>query len=130
MIKGFRDFIVRGNVVELAVAVAIGTAFTAVVTQFGRSFVEPLVGLLGGGGVDGGTFTIDDQTFDWGAFVNALIFFVLTAVVIYFAVVAPLNAFEERRRRGQAPVDAPPTQEELLTEIRDLLRNQQGLPRS
>jgi large conductance mechanosensitive channel len=59
-----------------------------------------------------------------------VIFFLLTAAVIYVVVVVPLNAFEERRKRGQAPVDVPPTQEELLTEIRDLLRNQQRLPRS
>lgn len=57
MIKGFRDFIVRGNVVELAVAVAVGTAFAALVEQFGNSFIKPLVALIGGGGVDGGTFT-------------------------------------------------------------------------
>jgi large conductance mechanosensitive channel len=121
MLKGFRDFIMRGNVIELAVAVAIGTAFTAVVTQFGESFIKPLVGLLGGGGVDGGKFTINGQEFDWAAFVNALIFFVLTAVVI-----APYNAFEERRKRGQGPVDPPPPPDDvvLLTEIRDLLRSQ------
>ncbi|HYT09280.1 MAG TPA: large conductance mechanosensitive channel protein MscL [Mycobacteriales bacterium] len=124
MLKGFRDFLLRGNVIELAVAVAIGTAFTAVVTQFGKSFVEPLVGLVGGGGQKGGTFTVNGQTFAWGAFVNAIIFFVLTAAIIYFVVVAPFNALNERRKRGQVPPDVPPTQEELLTEIRDLLRAQ------
>jgi large conductance mechanosensitive channel len=126
MLKGFRDFIMRGNVIELAVAVAIGTAFTAVVTQFGESFIKPLVGLLGGGGAEGGKFTINGQVFDWAAFVNALVFFVLTAAVIYFAVVAPYNAFEERRKRGQGPVDPPPPPDDvvLLTEIRDLLRSQ------
>lgn len=126
MLKGFRDFIMRGNVIELAVAVAIGTAFTAVVTQFGESFIKPLVSLIGGGGVDGGKFTISDQEFDWAAFVNALVFFVLTAAVIYFAVVAPYNALEERRKRGQGPVDPPPPPDDvvLLTEIRDLLRSQ------
>jgi large conductance mechanosensitive channel len=124
MLKGFRDFIMRGNVVELAVAVAIGSAFTAVVNQFGRSFIEPLVGLVGGGGMKGGSFEIDGQTFDWGAFVNAVVFFILSAAVIYFVVVAPYNAFEERRKRGQGPVDAPEPPDDivLLTEIRDLLR--------
>ena len=130
MLKGFRDFLVRGNVVELAVAVAIGTAFTALVEQFGASFIKPLVALVGGGGAKGGTFTVIGQVFDWGAFVNAVIFFLVTATVIYFIVVAPFNAFEARRRRGQVPPDVPPTQEELLSEIRDLLRNQQGMPRS
>ena len=124
MIKGFRDFIVRGNVIELAVAVAIGSAFAALVDQFGKSFIKPLVGLVGGGGIDGGQFTINGQVFDWAAFANAAIFFLITAAVIYFVVVAPLNAFEERRKRGQVPPDVPPTQEELLTEIRDLLRAQ------
>jgi large conductance mechanosensitive channel len=126
MLKGFRDFIMRGNVIELAVAVAIGTSFTAVVSQFGDSFIKPLVGLVGGGGLEGGRFTINGQVFDWAAFVNALIFFVLTAAVIYFVVVAPYNAFEERRKRGQGPVDppAPPDDIVLLTEIRDLLRAQ------
>jgi large conductance mechanosensitive channel len=126
MLKGFRDFIMRGNVIELVVAVAIGTAFTVLVNQFGDSFIKPLVGLIGGGGLEGGTFTINGQVFDWAAFINAVIFFVLTAAVIYFAVVAPYNAFEERRKRGQGPVDppAPPDDVVLLTEIRDLLRAQ------
>jgi large conductance mechanosensitive channel len=125
MLKGFRDFVMRGNVIELAVAVAIGTAFTAVVTQFGNSFIKPLVGLLSGGGVAGGTFTVNGQRFDYGGFINAVIFFILTAAVIYFFVVAPYNAFEERRKRGQGPVDspAPPDDIVLLTEIRDLLRD-------
>ena len=132
MLKGFRDFIMRGNVIELAVAVAIGTAFTAVVTQFGESFINPLVGLVGGGGDLGGAFTINGQKFEWGAFVTAVIFFVLTAAIIYFAVVAPYNAFEERRKRGQGPVDppAPPDDVVLLTEIRDLLREQRQRPLS
>jgi large conductance mechanosensitive channel len=131
MIKGFRDFIMRGNIVELAVAVAIGSAFATLVKQFSDSFIRPLVGLVGGGGVGGGIFTIDNQKFDWGGFVNATIFFLATCAVIYFAVVAPLNALQERRRRGQPTPETPPTQEELLTEIRDLLRAQRrGGPES
>ena len=131
MLKGFRDFITRGNVLELAVAVAIGTAFTALITQFGESFINPLVKVFGGGGQLGGTFTIRGQVFDWAKFVNAVIFFLITAAVIYFLVVAPYNAYEERRKRGQGPVDppAPPDDIILLTEIRDLLREQQGHPR-
>jgi large conductance mechanosensitive channel len=132
MLKGFRDFIMRGNVIELAVAVAIGSAFTAVVTQFGKSFIDPLVKVFGGGGELGGTFTVRGQVFDWSGFINAVIFFLITAAVIYFFVVVPYNTFEERRKRGQGPVDppAPPDDIILLTEIRDLLREQQGQGRT
>ncbi|WP_051515583.1 large conductance mechanosensitive channel protein MscL [Candidatus Blastococcus massiliensis] len=126
MIKGFKDFLLRGNVVDLAVAVVIGAAFTAVVGQFTASFLEPLIGLLGGGGLDGGTFTVDEQVFDWAAFINAVITFVLTAAVVYVVVVLPMKSIIERRKRGEEAGPAEPTQVELLVEIRDLLRAQQG----
>ncbi len=127
MLKGFKDFVLRGNVVELAVAVVIGTAFTALVTAFTTSFLEPLIGLLGGGGVQGGTATVNGQEFTWGAFVNAVITFLLTAAVLYFVVVLPMKKLFERRNRGEEVGPAAPTQIELLVEIRDLLRSQQGL---
>ncbi|MBN1091524.1 large conductance mechanosensitive channel protein MscL [Blastococcus sp. TML/M2B] len=126
MIKGFKDFLLRGNVVDLAVAVVIGAAFTAVVGQFTASFLEPLIALVGGGGLDGGTFTVNGQVFDWAAFVNAVITFVLTAAVVYFVVVVPMKKIIERRKRGEEAGPAEPTQVELLVEIRDLLRAQQG----
>jgi large conductance mechanosensitive channel len=127
MLRGFKDFLLRGNIVELAVAVVIGTAFTALVTAFTTSFLEPLIGLLGGGGVDGGVATVHGQQFTWGAFVNAVITFVLTAAVLYFLVVVPMKRIVERRARGQETGPVAPTQVELLVEIRDLLRAQQGL---
>jgi large conductance mechanosensitive channel len=127
MLKGFKDFLFRGNVVELAVAVVIGTAFTALVAAFTSSFLEPLIGLIGGGGVDGGVLTVNGQQFTWGAFINAVITFVLTAAVVYFIVVVPLAAMVARRKRGEEPGPTEPTQVELLVEIRDLLRAQQGL---
>jgi large conductance mechanosensitive channel len=126
MLKGFKDFLLRGNVVDLAVAVVIGTALTALVTTFTESFLLPLLGLVGGGGVDGGTFTVDGQKFTLGVFLNALITFVLTAAVVYFAVVLPMRKIIERRKRGEEAGPAEPTQVELLVEIRDLLRAQQG----
>jgi large conductance mechanosensitive channel len=126
MFKGFKDFLLRGNVVELAVAVVIGTAFTALVTAFTTSFLTPLIGLLGGGGELGGIWEVNQQQFTWGAFVGAVITFVLTAAVVYFLVVLPLKALIERRKRGEEPGPAEPTQVELLMEIRDLLRAQQG----
>jgi large conductance mechanosensitive channel len=124
-LSGFKKFLLRGNIVDLAVAVVIGTAFTAVVTSFADSFLEPLIGLLGGGGRLGGTFSVAGQTFTWGAFLSQLITFVLTAAVVYFVVVLPLHKLLERRAAEPASA-AGSTEVELLTEIRDLLRAQQG----
>jgi large conductance mechanosensitive channel len=126
MIKGFKDFLLRGNVVDLAVAVVIGAAFTQVVTSFTESFLRPLIGLVAGGGRTGGSFEVDGQTFAWGDFLNALVTFVLTAAVIYFLVVLPMKVLLERRRHGEEAGPVAPTQAELLAEIRDLLRAQQG----
>ena len=127
MLKGFKDFILRGNVVELAVAVVIGTAFTALVTSFTTSFLKPLIGLVGGGGTSGGEVVVNQQHFTWGAFINAVITFVLTAAVVYFVVVLPMKTLMERRKRGEEPGPVAPTQVELLLDIRDLLRAQQGM---
>ena len=126
MIKGFKDFLLRGNVVDLAVAVVIGAAFTAVVTSFTDSFLRPLIGLVGGGGKAGGSFEVDGQTVAWGDFLNSLITFVLTAAVVYLVVVVPMKLLLERRRQGEEAGPVVPTQVELLVEIRDLLRAQQG----
>ena len=126
MIKGFKDFLLRGNVIDLAVAVVIGTAFTALVKAFTDSFLTPLIALIGGGGANGGEFVINEQHFTRGAFISAVITFVLTAAVVYFVVVLPVKAIMERRRRGEEAGPAEPTQVELLVEIRDLLRMQQG----
>jgi large conductance mechanosensitive channel len=126
MIKGFKDFLLRGNVVDLAVAVVIGAAFTAVVNAFVTSFLTPLIGLVSGGGELGGELEINEQHFTWGAFLSQLIAFVLTAAVVYFVVVLPMKKLIERRTRGEEPGPAAPTEVELLVEIRDLLRAQQG----
>ncbi len=124
MLKGFKDFLLRGNVVDLAVAVVIGAAFTAVVTAFTTAFLKPLIQLVSGGGQFAGTFVVDGVTFDYASFANALLTFVLTAAVIYFVVVLPLKIIAERRRRGEEAGPAEPTDVELLIEIRDLLREQ------
>lgn len=113
MVKGFKEFIMRGNVVDLAVGVVIGAAFGALVTQLTKSFIEPVIKLIGGGGVDGGTFTVNDVVFDYGAFINAVITFVLTAAAIYFIVVMPYNTLRERRSKGEE-ADAEPTNEEKM----------------
>jgi large conductance mechanosensitive channel len=122
MLKGFRDFIMRGNVIDLAVGIVIGAAFTAVVTAFTNAFLKPLIQLLGGGGELGGTWTVNEVVFDWAAFINALITFALTAAVLYFLVVLPMNKLAERRKRGEEPEpEAPSDEVRLLTEIRDAL---------
>ncbi|UOX99800.1 large conductance mechanosensitive channel protein MscL [Blastococcus sp. PRF04-17] len=126
MLKGFKDFLLRGNVVDLAVAVVIGTAFGSVVTSFVNSFLTPLIGLVGGGGEFGGELVVNEQRFTWGAFLSSLIGFVLTAAVVYFVVVVPMRRLIERRASGAEPGPAAPNEVELLAEIRDLLRAQQG----
>lgn len=124
MLKGFKDFLLRGNVVDLAVAVVIGAAFTAVVTAFTAAFLKPLIQVFSGGGELAGTFVVSGVAFDYASFVNAVITFLITAAVIYFGVVLPLKVVEERRRRGAEEGPADPTDVELLAEIRDLLREQ------
>ena len=123
-LSGFKKFLLRGNVVDLAVAVVIGTAFTAVVNQFGESFLTPLIALVGGGGEFGGVIRIGGESFTYGAFLSQVITFVITAAVVYFLVVLPVRRLLERQ--VEAPASAGPTELELLTEIRDLLRNQQS----
>jgi large conductance mechanosensitive channel len=103
MLSGFKRFLLRGNVVDLAVAVAIGAAFNALVGAFGKSFLEPLINLCLGGGVKGGRFEVGGQVFDVGGFLNALITFLITATVLYFFVVSPLEALLRRLRKEPEP---------------------------
>jgi large conductance mechanosensitive channel len=124
VLKGFRDFISRGNVIELAVAVVIGAAFNDVVKSFTEGFLKPLISLTGGIGFDDKTpgLKIGSQVLQWPGFVNAILTFVLTAATVYFLVVVPMNKLAERRRRGLEPEPEAPSDEiRLLTEIRDLL---------
>lgn len=128
MLKGFKDFLLRGNVVDLAVAVVIGAAFTAVVTALTNAFLKPLIQVVSGGGEFAGSFVVRGVAFDYAGFLNAVITFLITAGVIYFLVVTPLRIVEERRRRGEEEGSAEPTDVELLAEIRDLLREQATRP--
>lgn len=122
MLKGFRDFILRGNVVELAVAVVIGTAFTGLVTTVTKSLLQPLINIFLGGGVKGGTKKVHGQVFDFGAVINAALTFVITAAVVYFLVVMPMKKLLERLQRGeQAPPVAVAEDLIVLREIRDAL---------
>jgi large conductance mechanosensitive channel len=120
----FREFILRGNVVDLAIAVVIGAAFGAVVTSFVANIITPLIAAIGGQpDFSALHFTINGSRFGYGAFINALVAFLVIAAVIFFLVVKPLNAFLERRKRTEEPEpEAPMPDVVLLTEIRDLLR--------
>jgi large conductance mechanosensitive channel len=130
VIKEFKDFISRGNVVDLAVAVVIGAAFTAVVTAFVTGLITPLITMLGGTSVQGLDFEINGSTFEVGLVLNALIAFLAVAAVVFFFVIKPLNVLEARRKRGEEPVEPEQLSDEaaLLTEIRDLLAAQAGRP--
>jgi large conductance mechanosensitive channel len=122
MLRGFKDFITRGNVIELAVGVVIGVAFTNLVNAFTDSFLTPLIRASGGSSKLAGTWTLNNQPFDWAAFVNAVITFLMTAAVVYFLIVLPVNRLAERRRAGEEPPSAAPSEEVvLLTQIRDAL---------
>jgi large conductance mechanosensitive channel len=127
MLSGFKNFVLRGNVVDLAVAVVIGAAFTTVVNSFVDSFLTPLIALISGGGTLGGEWYIGKQHFTWGAFLSAVIGFLITATVVYFLVVLPMHRLLDRLATGKEPGPVAPTDVELLVEIRDLLRAQQGL---
>ena len=112
----------RGNVVDLAIAVVVGTAFAGIVAQFTKSFIEPLIKLIGGGGIQGGTFIVNSVSFDWSAFVNAIINFIIVLAILYFLIVVPMNHITARRQKADATPVAPPPDILLLQEIRDLLQ--------
>jgi large conductance mechanosensitive channel len=96
-VKGFRDFLLRGNLVDLAVAVVIGAAFTALVTSFVANFITPLIAAIGGQSDFGKlSFTINGSHFRYGLFINALVSFVISAAVVYFLVVKPFSKLLER----------------------------------
>ncbi|WP_350281247.1 large conductance mechanosensitive channel protein MscL [Kribbella sp. HUAS MG21] len=125
MLKGFKEFIMRGNVVDLAVAVVIGAAFTKIVTALVDGLINPLIAaIFGKADLTGvGNFTVNDAKFSLGLVLDAALSFLFVAAAVYFFIVLPLNKLAERRKRGQEPEPDPlTTDQELLTEIRDLLR--------
>lgn len=140
MLKGFREFILRGNVIDLAVAVVIGAAFTGVVNAIVGSVINPAIGALFNAEtlaealpvviptVSGG-----EATLYFGAVIGAALNFLIVASVVYFALVAPMNHLrrvaEKKRQAGEPDAEpAPPTELELLTEIRDLLAKRDAAP--
>lgn len=125
MLKGFKDFILRGNVVDLAVAVVIGAAFTTIVTAFTKGVIEPLINAVTPPSSPGfGIQLVEGKQntyIDLASVVTALINFLIVAAVVYFVIVLPLNTLKARRKRGEESGPAEPTDVQLLAEIRDLL---------
>lgn len=135
MLKGFRDFILQRNIVDLAVAVVIGTAFVALVTAFTESFINPILAATGseavgeGLGIQLGEEGNQATFIDIGAFITAIITFLITAAVVYFAIVAPTKKIQELRARGKEPEPVAMAEDILLLqEIRDLLAGRGTTP--
>ncbi|HJU97876.1 MAG TPA: large conductance mechanosensitive channel protein MscL [Jiangellaceae bacterium] len=129
MLKGFREFVLRGSVIDLAVAVVIGAAFTLVVNAVVQWLITPLIAAIFGKPDldDVLTFTINEAQFSIGAVLTALINFLLVAVAVYFVVIVPMNRLGEMRASGVGEPEAPAEDVLLLQEIRDLLRDRRPL---
>lgn len=122
MIKGFRDFLMRGNLVELAVAFVIGGVFATVVKSLVEALINPLIALIvGKPDFSGIAFTISDTTFPIGLFISALFTFVATAAAVYFFVVTPYNRALATFVKEEEAETTLTKDQELLIEIRDLL---------
>lgn len=133
MLQGFKEFITRGNVLDLAVAVVIGAAFSGVINGLVQGFIMPLIGWLVGApdysriAFDVPNWRGDYTSFPIGAFIQGLIMFVLIAGAIYFFVILPINKLKSLRKTSEEVVEEAAAEEVvLLTEIRDLLRAQSG----
>ena len=128
MLKGFKDFVLRGNVVDLAVAVVIGAAFTTIVTAFTSGIIEPLINAVTPPASPGfGLQLVDGKQntyIDAASVITAALNFLIVAAVVYFVIVLPLNTLKARRKRGEEAGPTEPTDVELLVQIRDLLAEQ------
>lgn len=125
MLKGFKDFLLRGNVLDLAVAFVIGVAFTAIVTAFSENVINPLIAAIGGDNDQGWGFQIladNPATFvNIGAVITAAINFIILAAVVYFALVVPANA--AKKKFVTEPEDKEASETDLLIQIRDILES-------
>jgi large conductance mechanosensitive channel len=131
-VKGFKAFLLRGNVVELAVAVVVGAAFSKIVDAFVKGVINPVIGAIGTQNLDSYTWCINSPcvvsggvvkpgvAILWGSVLGAALTFLITAAVVYFLLILPMNKLNERRKSGKEEAPAP-SEVELLAEIRDLL---------
>lgn len=122
MIAGFKKFLMRGNVIDLAVAVVMGTAFAKVTSALVDNLIMPVVSAVAG---QKDFANLELWHFKYGLILSAVIDFVLTAAAIYFFILVPINAIMDRRKKNEEIVDPGPTEAELLAEIRDLLRQRE-----
>ncbi len=129
MLKGFREFVLRGNVIDLAVAVVIGAAFTLVINAIVQWLITPLIAaIFGQPNLDSVlNFTINGADFSIGAILSAIINFLLVAAAVYFVLIVPMNKLHEMRASGEEEEPEAPAEDVLLLqEIRDLLRDRSG----
>ena len=128
--KGFRDFVLRGNVIDLAVAVVIGAAFTAIVNSLVTAVINPAIGAIVDAESLATAFPVEIPTTSggvatiyFGAVLAAALNFLIVAAIVYFVMVLPVNKLRERQaaKKGVVPEEAGPTETQLLAEIRDLL---------
>ncbi|MBI1350056.1 MAG: large conductance mechanosensitive channel protein MscL [Actinomycetales bacterium] len=126
MLKGFKEFALRGNFIDLAVAVVVGAAIAALIGSISDGLILPIIGIFLGGGVNAGQIEINGQIIDISLMINALITFIVTMAVIYFAFVVPMNKLRDRyAKQEEEAAAATPADVALLEEIRDLLKAQQ-----
>ena len=133
MLKGFREFILRGNVIDLAVAVVIGAAFTAIVNGLVDGIFNPVIALIfNAKDLESAGIVLrageDPITLAWGLVISALIKFVLIAAVVYFALIVPMNYLKKvtlKKKAEEKPEETPLSETDLLLQIRDLLKEQQ-----
>lgn len=132
MIRGFKRFLLRGNVIELATAVVVGAAFSALVGSIADGLINPAAASLGGGQVDGLAFRLvagnEASLLDPGLALTAALQFLITAAVVYSVFVVPMNRHAERTRLDEPEAAPTPADVALLTEIRDLLRDGRSMP--
>lgn len=122
MIKEFKEFIMRGNVMDLAVAVIIGGAFTAIVNSLVNDIIMPIIGaILGGVDFSSMAITVGDAAITYGNFIQAIINFLIIALVL-FLLIRAMNNMSRKKEEAPAPPPGPTAEEKLLAEIRDLLR--------
>jgi len=142
MLKGFKDFVLRGNVIDLAVGVVIGSAFTAIVTALVNGIFNPVITLLfNAADLNSAGITLREKAGDvpavvlsWGSVLAAVIQFLLIAIVVYFALITPMNylkkvSFTKKKEEEAPPADEPPSEIDLLVQIRDLLSSQNSAQR-